>query len=294
MAGQPDDPFAHTRMTLGEHLGELRTRLARGLAAVVILFVGALFFTDQITEIVLRPHRRQVAELNAEYRRQAEALVAEKPELRDKYFEPDGTYRREIDDRLKVFSPTEGMWFALKVCGYFALFVGSPFLLWQLWGFVAAGLYERERRWVRWFFPPALVLFLLGVLFSYFILVPYGLYYLLKSMPIELLTPDLRLEYYFSFVATLALGMGAVFQLPMLMTFVSTVGLVEPATFAGLRKYFLIAAFVVAAVLTPGPDIFSQVTMALPMVLLYEIGILGARVMAGRARRATKAKVAGA
>src|SRR5206468_269120 len=146
--------------------------------------------------------------------------------------------------------------------GYSALFLGSPVLLWQLWLFVAAGLYPRERRWVWYFLPPAVVLFVLGVLFSYFFLVPYGMVYSQQSVDLELVKPNIGLEFYFDFLFALCMGMGVVFQLPLLMTFVGLVGIVEARTFAGLRGYFLIAAFVIAAVLTPGPDVFSQVVMA--------------------------------
>jgi len=280
MAAAADDPFAHTRMTLGEHLDELRRRLIRGLVAIAVLFVVALVFSEPITKAVLQPHRDTVAKLNVELRAESEARVAAHPEERALYFEPDGTFRQEIDARLDVLSPTEGMWFQLQVAGYFALFIGSPFLLWQLWQFVAAGLYDRERRWVRAFFPPALLLFLAGVLFSYFVLVPFGLYYLMK-VPREQLRLSIRLSDYFSFLSILCLGMGLVFQLPVLMTFLGKVGIVAASSFARFRGYFVVAAFVIAAVLTPGPDLFSQVAMAAPMILLYEIGIVGARV-AGR------------
>jgi sec-independent protein translocase protein TatC len=272
-------------MTLGEHLDELRKRLARGILSVLVLLVAAFVFRERIEELVLRPHVRAVTLLNAEYEQRARTLVQEQPELRPRYFEPDGSFRLLIDERLESFTPTEAMWFTLKVCGYFALFTGSPILLWQLWQFVAAGLYPRERRWVRGFFPPALLLFLAGVLFSYFFLVPYGMYYLLQSVPIDMVKPSMRLESYFSFLSTLSLGMGLVCQLPMLMTFAGTVGLVEAATFSRLRGYFVIFAFVCAALLTPGPDIFSQVAMAVPMLLLYELGILGARLGARRRQR---------
>lgn len=281
-AGPPaDDPFASTRMTLGEHLEELRKRLFRGVLAVALAFAVALYFNREITEVILRPHRQCVARLNEHYLEQARAIVAEHPELHDQYFEPDGSFRFRIDERLTALSPTESMWFVLKVAGYAALVLGAPVLLWQLWQFVAAGLYSRERRWVRYFFPPALLLFAAGVLFSYFILVPYGMYYAMQSTPIELVKPDLRLESYFGFLITLCLSMGLVFQLPILMTFLGLVGMVSAATFAGMRGYFVIAAFGLAALLTPGPDVFSQVAMAAPMIVLYEIGILGAR-FAGR------------
>jgi len=278
-----EDPFASTRMTLGEHLDELRKRLIRGLLAVAVAFVVALYFNEEITEVILRPHRQCVERLNAYYLERARKIVDARPELREQYFEPDGTFRFVIDARLTALSPTEPMWFVLKVAGYGALVAGAPVLLWQLWQFVAAGLYARERRWAHWFFPPALLLFASGVLFSYFVLVPVGMYYALQSAPIELVKPDLRLEYTFGFLITLCLSMGLVFQLPILMTFLGLVGLVQAATMASLRGYFVIAAFALGAILTPGPDPFSQVAMAAPMILLYEVGIVGAR-LAGRPR----------
>jgi sec-independent protein translocase protein TatC len=280
-AGPPaDDPFASTRMTLGEHLDELRRRLFRGVVAVAVAFVVSLFFNREITEVLLRPHRECVERLNVHHLARAREAVAAQPELQERYFEPDGSFRFAIDPRLTALSPTEPMWFVLKVAGYAALILGAPVLLWQLWQFVAAGLYARERRWMRYFFPPALLLFAAGVLFSYFVLVPTGMYYALRSTPIELVKPDLRLEYTFSFLMTLCLTMGLVFQLPILMTFLGLVGMVQPSTFASLRGYFVIAAFFLAALLTPGPDVISQVAMAAPMILLYEVGILGARLAA--------------
>lgn len=288
MAAGPgaDDPFAHTRMTLGEHLDELRTRLFRGVLAVALAFAVALFFRHEITGLILRPHRQCVQRLNQHYLAVAETRVAADPALRERYFEPDGTFRMALDERLVALNPIEPMWFVLKAAGYAALFAGSPFLLWQLWGFVAAGLYPRERRWMRWFFPPALVLFVSGVLFSYLVLVPYGMFYALKDTDLDHVKITLDLGAYFQFLCALCLGMGLVFQLPILMTFLGMVGLVPAATFAGLRGYFVIAAFVLAAFLTPGPDVFSQIAMAAPMILLYEVGILGAR-FAQRGERST-------
>jgi sec-independent protein translocase protein TatC len=280
-----EDPFAHTRMTLGEHLDELRKRLVRGLLAVTIAFVGALVFHAELTRVILEPHRRCIAWLNADYRAEAEAIVAERPELRAHYFEPDGTFKFTLDERLVALQPTESMWFVLKVAGYAALFIGSPFLLGQLWQFVAAGLYPRERKWTGYFFPPALVLFVSGVVFAFLVLVPYGMYYSQQSTSIELVKPTFGLGFYFSFLTTLCLGMGLVFQLPILMTFVARVDMVPAASFARLRGHFVIVAAVLAAVLTPGGDVFSMVAMGVPMLLLYELGILGARY-ASRARRA--------
>jgi sec-independent protein translocase protein TatC len=276
-----DDPFAHTRMTLGEHLDELRKRLFRGVVAVAVAFAVALYFNREITVVILRPFRQVAARLNAHYLEVFRARVAARPELAERYFEPNGQFRFLIDERLSALTPTESMWFVLKVAGYAALVLGAPVLLWQLWQFVAAGLYARERRWVRYFFPPALLLFAGGVLFSYFLIVPYGMFYAMQGTDLEFVKPEIRLGDYFGFLITLCLSMGLVFQLPMLMTFLGLVGVVPSATFARMRGYFVIAAFVLAAFLSPGPDVFSQIAMAAPMIVLYEVGIVGAR-LAGR------------
>ena len=288
-AGGPpsDDPFAHTRMTLGGHLDELRKRLFRGMVALLVAFVVALVFRHQLMQVILEPYHDVVGWLNESYEAEAEALVAKDPSQRDVYFAADGTFKLALENRLITVSPTEGMWFVLKVAGYAALFFGAPFLLWQLWLFIAAGLYPRERRWVRWFFPPALLLFVAGMVFSYFVLVPYGMYYANRDLPIALIKPTISLGFYFSFLTILGLGMGLVFQLPILMTFTARVGMVAPDTFTRLRGHFVIAAFFLSALITPGGDLFSLFAMAGPILLLYEIGIMGARLAARSASVAT-------
>lgn len=280
---QAEDPFAHTRMSLGEHLDELRKRLFRGVVALVVALLVCLAYNQPITEVIVAPFRQVIGWLNATYLAEYTERAAQHPELRERYFEPDGRFKFALDERLIAISPTSTMWFVLKVSGYAALVLGGPVLLWQLWQFVAAGLYQRERRWVFYFFPPALALFTIGVLFSYFLIVPYGFYYSQQSVDLEFVKPTIDLGFWFDFLFTLCLSMGLVFQLPILMTFVGLVGIVTAEGFARVRPYFLVAAFAISAFLTPGTDVFSQVCMAAPMILLYEIGILGAR-FAGRRR----------
>jgi sec-independent protein translocase protein TatC len=272
-------------MSLGDHLNELRKRLFRGVMALVVSLGVCLYFNEEITGVVIEPFQEMVTRLNAFYLDKYTKLAEQTPELHPKYFAPDGSFRFALDERLMAVSPTEPMWFVLKVAGYGALVLGGPILLWQLWQFIAAGLYSRERRWVLYFFPPALALFATGVLFSYSVIVPYGMFYSLQSVRLEFVRPNLTLDSYFEFLFTLCLSMGLVFQLPILMTFLGLVGLVPAEGFAKARPYFAVAAFAIAAFLTPGPDVFSQVAMAAPMVILYEIGILGAR-FAGRRRAA--------
>ena len=167
----------------------------------------------------------------------------------------------------------------LRASLYFALFVGGPYLLWQLWGFISAGLYKTERRVVLAFFPASILLFFSGVLFGYFMLVPYGIYYLNIDEVPGVAILQFRLEEYFAFVTSMCLALGVVFQLPILQTAVAKVGLVRPSTFAHYRGHFALSSFIIAAILTP-PDPVTQSMMAAPMVLLYELGILASRFAA--------------
>ncbi|MFT7485959.1 MAG: sec-independent protein translocase protein TatC, partial [Candidatus Paceibacteria bacterium] len=172
-------------------------------------------------------------------------------------------------------------WF-LKVCGFATMFVGGPFVLWQIWAFIAAGLYRKERRVVFRYFPPSVLLFFGGTLFGYFVLVPYAYFYLVE-MGLEQMRHDALISSYLKFLTSLGLGMGIVFQLPILMMALSRVGLIEPKLYGIYRGHFIVVALVVAAILTP-PDPYTQLMMAGPMAVLYEVGIVLAKI-ATRGRR---------
>jgi sec-independent protein translocase protein TatC len=174
----------------------------------------------------------------------------------------------------------ESFVFALNNAIYSSIFIGSPFFLWQMWLFIAAGLYPHEKRGVRFAFPISLVLFVTGVVFAFLVIVPLGLYFLNVTLEPDQVTTSLKLDQYFGFVRALCLAMGAIFQLPILMVFAARFGLVEPATFAKYRAHWVVIALIIAALLTPGPDFYSQVLMAIPMLLLYEIGIQLGRFLA--------------
>lgn len=287
---QEEDPLAGSRMTLGEHLEELRKRILRALLAVGIAFCIGWFFQEPFSDVVLRPYRQAVAMLNEYWVAESEALLEANPsEARSTYFTSDEpgnqVLRGMLDTRLLMTGPGEGFFFVVKIALYFALFAGSPFVLWQVWQFIGAGLYRDERRSIVRYFPASLLLFLVGVLFGYFGMVPYAMYYLGRSVPLELARPDIRLEEYFAFLSSLSLALGAVFQLPIVMLFTVRLGIVEVATLARYRGHFVLLAFVVAAILTP-PDPVTQLLMAVPMVALFELGLLLARI--GGVRRKVK------
>lgn len=285
MASQTSDPFEHTRMTLGEHLEELRKRLFRSVLVLGIAFGAAWWFKDEVALQVMGPWRDAVVRINAELALKAEADLAAHPEKpRTEYYlsaDPADTRLRDaLDPRLTSMGVGESFYFALYNSLYFAAFLGGPFVLWQMWQFIAAGLYLHEKRLIGLYFPASVLLFLGGVVFAYLAILPTGLYYLTTTFGTDLVRSQLTLEKYFDFLSTMCLAMGAVFQLPIVMIFLARIGLVEPKTYGKYRGHFVVVALLVAAVLTPGPDWISQVLMAGPMLVLYEVGILVARMSA--------------
>lgn len=295
MSPAPDpDPVEAHRMSLGDHLEELRRRLVIGVAAVVACFLLAFAFADRprgTVALVMAPMVRAVEWLNEDYRSlYEEALVADSSIERTKWFESDdpsdrgyGELRDPISEQGQTTGVGELFLTKLKASFYVGLFLGGPILIWQLWLFVAAGLYKSERRAVMSFLPVALLLFAGGILFGYFGLVPYGFYFLNEPTNVSLPKPDFKLDQYFQFLSSLCIALGFVFQLPIVMTALARVGIVTAKQISSFRRYFILLAFVVAAILTP-PDPITQLMMAVPLILLYEVGLITSR-FAARKRR---------
>jgi sec-independent protein translocase protein TatC len=282
-----DDPVEETRMSLAEHLEELRKRLFRGVLAVAICFVGCWVYRDAIGEIVLQPLDNTVAWLDRDMVEIAEARLIEDSSIeRLELFMTNDPADRRLRNPIPPVrgdAASTGFMFFLKACVYFSLFLSGPVLIWQLWQFIAAGLYRSEKKMIHIYFPFSVVLFLSGILFGYFLLVPYGQYYL-ASMTIEQIIFYPEISAYFTFLTSLCIALGVVFQLPIIMVGVARMGLVDPAVYAKFRGHFMVAALVIAAVLTP-PDPFTQMLMGLPMILLYELGIHAARLTTRRAAK---------
>lgn len=182
--------------------------------------------------------------------------------------------------KLIFISPYEAFLTSIKIAVFCGIFLSSPVVLYQIWRFVSVGLKPVEYRYIMLFLPFSLLLFLGGAAFALFIVVPYGMRFLL-SFATESVIPMLSLGRYVSAVGVLMLSFGIAFQLPIVIAFLSKIGLVTYQTLKQNRKYALLLIFVIAAMLTPGPDIFSQVALAIPLLILYEIGIC----MAGFVKR---------
>ncbi|MFO0985060.1 MAG: twin-arginine translocase subunit TatC [Planctomycetota bacterium] len=255
-AGQSRSPAGERRladekrMSFGEHLEELRHRLIVALVVIVAIFVLALIFQDQLFAIFTHPYNAMRASM-----------------LKKGQHDPG---------LLTIIKPTEGFVAYMEVAFYFSLLLGAPVLLYQMWQFIAAGLYDNEKRLVRKVLPFSLLLFALGLAFGYFVLLPMALNFLIGYS--SQLQPQIRIDEYSSLLVTFILLMGGVFQLPLLMVVLDRVGLVKVEVFVKQRRLAIVINFVVAAVVTP-PDYVSQLMVAVPLLLLYEIGILTARYL---------------
>ena len=281
MPHEESEAFAETRMTLGEHLDELRGRLIKGTLAVIVAFLIAWAFQDRVTVIMTMPYNRAMGWLEESFVAQAEEILAADPTRpRSDFFVAVSSGEERLlgfDSRLTAIRPGESFLFVLKICFYAALIFGAPVLLWQMWQFIAAGLYAKEKVVVNRYFPLSLIAFAVGVVFGYFVIVPYGMYFLNKSVSIEVMMPSITVQYYLTFLSGLCLAFGCIFQLPLVMTFLGSMGLVQPSAMGTYRGHFAVGALILSAMLTP-PDPFTQMMMAVPLVVLYEIGIWSARV----------------
>lgn len=283
-----EDEIERSRMTLGEHLDELRMRLIRSAIAISVVFVACWSLRLEIGEIALAPYEEKARPwLNADLVEiERERLFAEgeptQEELEVVFFDGiiDENHLKDPVRSARSDDGTSTFFFYLKVCGYASFLIAGPFILWQAWAFVAAGLYTHEKRAVYRYFPASIALFFGGIWFGYTYMVPYA-YYFLQEMGLEQIRAETFITPYLKFLSTLGLGMGIVFQLPILMMALTRVGIIEPDDFAKYRGHFIVSAAVLAALLTP-PDPYTQMMMAGPMAVLYEVGILLARIIAKR------------
>ena len=184
---------------------------------------------------------------------------------------------------LALLSYSEAFFSYLKLSLMLGLVAALPWVTFEMWKFIAAGLFDKERKAVRPFLPVAFLLMGSGVTFAYTVLIPVGLSFLGGYGDPELLQATFTLKEYLSLVFTLILGMGIVFQLPLVMIFLTRSGLMEINTFREYRKYAIIGAVLLGAMLTP-PDVVTQMLMAGPLVILYELGIIACEMTAPKPR----------
>jgi Tat protein translocase TatC len=233
---------------LAFHLEELRKRILYCLGFFAGVFVLCLFFQAELMKIATLPHLWVVGWLKEK------GITATKRLLGLRYTAPIFAY--------------------LKLSLLGALFLSVPFCLYQLWCFISQGLFFKERKYALRFGSISLLLFVAGVLFGYFVLIPYGLYFLACYGDPGIIKLEYSIGEYLNLLILLSLTIGMIFELPLLMVFLSTIGIADREKFCRWRKFAIVIIFFASAILTPGPDIFSQCMMAIPLCLLYEIGII--------------------
>lgn len=238
------------RSPFTEHLGELRDRLVHAFIAVGLGFVVAYFFKEQLFDILTAPLVTAMAKSG-----NAKLIFTGLPEA---FF----TY--------------------LKVALLAGIMLATPVLFYEFWMFISPGLYREEKKYMLPIIILSLVFFLAGASFGYFIVFPYGFEFFL-GFTTETIQAMPSMKEYLSFASKMLLAFGFVFELPLVLTFLSRMGIVTPAFLKKNRKYALLLFFVGAAIITP-PDVVTQIMMAMPLILLYEIGILGAKIFGKKSK----------
>ena len=255
-----EEAAGELRMPLATHLIELRRRLVICVLAFVAFFSGTLFLLyGRLYSFIHWPLARANSWLPVD---------------------------RKVDTSLLALGPTDPIVVAMKLGVFAALVLASPVILYEVWAFMRPGLTPRERRAVWPIVVGAPLCFILGGCFGYLVLLPIMSYCLIMLTPMPDVVPHWAIDRMANYVLTVTAACGAIFELPIVVSILSLLGLVTPRLLTRIRKYVILGAFVLAALMTPGPDVFSQCLEAIPIVILYEISILISKVIyRGKKRR---------
>ena len=226
------------KMSFFDHLTELRTRIVWSLIPAAIGLGISLYFTTRVMKFLTR----------------------------------------HLTTELVFTTPTEAFWTYMKVAMIMGLFIAMPIILWNVWAFVAPGLHKHERKYAAPFVIVGSLLFIGGGAFALFVVVPFAMSFLVNFGQEQGLKAMITVSSYIDFILKFTLAFGVVFEMPVVITLLSMLGIVTPQFLSKNRKYAILINFVIAAVLTPTPDIVNQSLMAGPLIILYEVGIICARI----------------
>lgn len=242
LAAKASTQSSEARMPFMLHLKELRDRLLRSCIALVITVGISLFvFGERLIELLKRPA-------------------------------PDGTNFYAIDVMENI-----SVWF--KVSLWAGLILAMPFLVYQFFSYLAPGLTSKEKKFIFTILPAVVFMFTAGIAFAYFVAMPPALGFLFKFGEETIAIPTIRISNYIDVATRLLFGVGLVFETPIIVMALAQLGVVSPQWLAGRRKIWIVIAFIVAALVTPTPDPINQGIIAIPMILLLELGILLSRIV---------------
>lgn len=243
------------KLPLTEHLGELRKRITISLTALLITFIISFSQSEEIFKLLIFPLKYNI-DFSVE-------------NMYVHFVQQDKLH----NTKLIFLAPAEAFWMNLKISLVVGLILSLPVIFHQLWRFISPGLLPKERKYVLPFIFSATGLFIFGAAFCFLIVLPFAMSFLLTYKLGDVLMPMLSVGHYVDFCLKFILAFGVVFELPIIIIFLTKFGIVTPKTLAKNRKYAALVAFILAAFLTPTPDAFNQILMALPIILLYEVGI---------------------
>lgn len=256
------------RLPLTEHLGDLRKGILNSLIMVTLGFALSFYYSEEIFRILSLPMHRVLS------------LSLEQP-----YLSFRNTGNTDLD--LVFLAPAEALWMHFKISFISGTIIMSPGIFYELWKFVAPGLLQKEKKYALPFVFVTTLLFIVGALFCFIIVLPFAMNFLL-TYKTENLKPMISVGRYIDFCLKFIVAFGLVFELPVVVVFLTRMGIVTTDFLSKNRKYAVLVAFVLAAFLTPTPDAFNQTLMAIPIVLLYETGILASKVLDAVRRRSAE------
>ena len=245
------EPEGGQEQSFISHLVELRERLLKSIAAVLLILVALLPFANRLYHLVAEPLLERL---------------------------PKDTKMVAIDVASPFLTP-------VRLAFFVALFLAMPVLLYQAWRFVAPGLYKHEQRLAMPLLVSAVLMFYVGCAFAYFLVLPKVFTFMLGTTP-EGVAMTTDIGRYLDFVLTMFFAFGLCFEVPVIVFILATLGWVTPAQLSTNRPYVILGAFVVAAIVAP-PDVLSMILLAVPMCLLYEVGVVAVRLFVRRSAAST-------
>ncbi|MBF0590709.1 MAG: twin-arginine translocase subunit TatC [Nitrospirae bacterium] len=246
-------------MSFIDHLGELRQRLLITFGVVIVVFVVVFNYSEELLKFLMFPMEKELV-----FKLKSPFVFFASKNLKNV--------------SLVFIQPAEAFWMHLKISMMAAVVITMPVVLTQIWLFVAPGLLPNEKKFALPFIVSGCVLFLMGTAFCFFIILPFALGFLL-TYKTQSLTAMISIGSYVDFNIKFLLAFGLVFELPIVILFLTRFGIVTPEKLAKSRRYAIVLAFIIAGVLTPTPDAFNQTLMAVPMIVLYEIGIIASKII---------------
>jgi sec-independent protein translocase protein TatC len=238
------------RMSFMEHLEELRGRIIKALYGLVVAFVGSLIYAGQLWDIISDPAVEALKHLKVE------------------------------PPQLAQLTPMESfsiIWVKLPLLC--SVFIASPWIVWQVWSFISPGLYKKERRWALPFVLLTAGLFITGGLFAYFLAFRFGLEFLLGIGMSNNVRPVASITEYFDLFVNVTLGVGLVFELPVLIFMLTLLRILSPRFLMRHSRYAILIIVIAAAIITPTPDVFNLMLFAIPMCALYFVGVFASYML---------------